>query len=255
MSSLPARSWSYWALRYRRTWRGSVVTGLLVPVLYLAAMGLKLGSLVNHAHGHLQGVDYLSFLAPGLLAAQAMQVGAGESMWPVLGAVKWAKTYEAMLAAPLRVIDVLLGHLGWMTVRLIEVCTIFLAVCAAFGALPSPWAAVALPAAVLTGFAFAAPIAAFSATRRNDTGFALLFRFLIVPLFLFSGTFFPIRQLPGPLQPVAWATPLYHGVQLCRSLTLGRPDLGDLVHVAYLVCFAALGVAVARITYRRRLVV
>jgi lipooligosaccharide transport system permease protein len=126
---------------------------------------------------------------------------------------------------------------------------------AAFGTVLSPFALAALPVAVLTGVAFAAPIAAFSATQTNDVGFSTLYRIVLVPLFLFSGTFFPVDRLPGWLQPVADATPLEHGVALCRALVLGHPGgwaaAGD---AGYLLALAALGTVAAHFTYRRRLV-
>ncbi len=213
------RSMRYWMYQYKRTWRGSITTSFLYPVLYLAAMGLGLGSLIK---GHVDGVRYLDFLAPGLLASTAMQIGGNEAMYPVMAAIKWLRTYFAMLATPLTVIDVLVGHLAWIALRLVMVTSIYLVIMAAFGTVHSPLAILALPVGVLTGLAFAAPIAAFAAAQQNDTGFSTIYRFGLIPLFLFSGTFFPITQLPGWLQPVAEATPLYHGVALCRSLVLGH---------------------------------
>ncbi len=253
---MPLRALGYWAYQYKRTWRSSITTSFLYPVLYLAAMGIGLGSLVDqHAHT-VDGVKYLQFLAPGLLAATAMQIGANEAMYPVMGAIKWIRTYFAMLASPLGVDDVLFGHLGWIAVRLLTVSGIYLAVMVLFGCVLSPLAVLALPAAVATGLAFAAPIAAFSATQDKDAGFTALYRFGLIPLFLFSGTFFPVQQLPGWLQAVAYVTPLYHGVSLCRALVLGQahwwPALGD---VAYLLALITIGVVLARITFRRRLVV
>jgi lipooligosaccharide transport system permease protein len=249
------RALGYYGYAYKRTWRSSVTTSFLYPVLYLAAMGVGLGTLVNRHSHTVGGVTYLQFIAPGLLAATAMQVAGNESMYPVLAAIKWVGTYLAMLASPLRVVDVLLGHLGWIVVRLVLVGTIYLAVMAAFGTTLSLFAIAALPAAVLTGLAFAAPISAFAAGQQNDTGFTTIYRFGLIPLFLFSGTFFPVSQLPGWLQPIADATPLYHGVALCRALTLGQaqwwPAMGD---VLYLAGLATVGFVLARIAYERRLV-
>jgi lipooligosaccharide transport system permease protein len=123
-----------------------------------------------------------------------------------------------------------------------------------FGATQGPEAILSVPAAVLTGLAFAAPISAFAATQENDSGFNAVFRFGIIPLFLFSGTFFPISQLPAFLQPLAWATPLWHGVELCRGLALGTIDpLGFAVHTGYLLVVAGLGCAAALWAYQRRL--
>jgi lipooligosaccharide transport system permease protein len=250
------RALRYWAYQYKRTWRGSVTTSFLYPVLYLAGMGVALGSLVNrHAH-HVQHVRYLVFLAPGLLAATAMQIGGNEATYPVMAAIKWMRTYLAMLATPLRVADVLLGHLGWIAVRLVTVSVIYVAIMAVFGTVLSPLVLIAVPAAVLTGLAFAAPIAAYAATQDTDTAFSTIYRLVLVPLFLFSGTFFPVSQLPGWLVGVAYATPLYHGVALCRDLTLGQlHPLADALHGAYLLALAGAGFVAALVSYRRRLVV
>jgi lipooligosaccharide transport system permease protein len=246
---------AYWRYQYKRTWRGSITTSFLYPVLYLAAMGLGLGSLVNHHVGKVGGVAYLDFLAPGLMASTAMQVGGNEAMYPVMGAIKWLRTYFAMLATPLDVIDVLLGHVTWIGLRLVMVASIYLAIMTAFGTVHSALALLAVPMAVMTGLAFAVPIAAFSAAQQNDTGFSAIYRFGLVPLFLFSGTFFPIGQLSGWLQPVAQATPLYHGVAMCRGLALGHiAPWSALGHCSYLAAAIALGFWAATRSYRRRLV-
>jgi lipooligosaccharide transport system permease protein len=231
-----------------------VATSFLVPVLYLAGMGLGLGSLVDHHVHRVDGVRYLDFIAPGLLAATAMQIGAADAMYPVMGAIKWWRTYTAMLATPLRVADVLLGHLAWMATRVAIVAGAYLVVLAAFGAAVSPLAVLALPAAVLTGLAFAAPVAAFSATQDKDLAFTTIYRFAIVPLFLFSGTFYPVDRLPAWLRPVAQVTPLYRGVDLCRGLCLGTlRAVPAVLDVAELVGLVAVGVAVGLRTYTRRL--
>jgi lipooligosaccharide transport system permease protein len=255
---LPLRSFAYWAYQYKRTWRSSLTSSFLNPILFLAAMGVGLGSLVNKNAGssaRLGGVGYLTFLAPGLLAASAMQTAAQESTYPVMGAIKWIRTYHAMLATPLRIVDVLVGHLAWIAVRLLLVTTVFVAVMTAFGATRSWTVLFAIPAAVLTGMAFSAPIAAFAATRESDASFAAIFRFLVIPMFLFSGTFFPVSQLPALLRPLAYVTPLWHGVDLCRDLALGRVPLGRTVlHVAYLLVWVGAGGVLALGAFRRRLV-
>jgi lipooligosaccharide transport system permease protein len=253
--SFAVREFRYWLTNYRRTWRGSIYTSFLFPVLYLGAMGLGLGKLVDaHGTARLGGVSYLVFLAPGLLAAAAMQSGIEESTYPVLGSVKWRRTYYAAAASPLRPADIFHGHLLFTTMRLAMNSAIFLAVMAAFGAVTSAWALAAVPVAVLTGVAFAAPIEAWAITVTKDTSFALVFRFGMIPLFLFSGTFFPVTQLPAWIRPLAYATPLWHGVALCRSLSLGTATVGGaLVHVGYLAALAAVSIAVGERTYRRRL--
>jgi lipooligosaccharide transport system permease protein len=253
--AMAVRAFRFWLVNYRRTWKGSIYSSVLNPVLYLGAMGLFLGKLVNqHGSARLGGVSYLAFLAPGLLAAAAMETAMGESTYPVLASVKWLKTYQAAAATPLRPADLFRGHLIFTTMRVTMNAMIFLAVMAAFGAVRSPWVLAALPVAVLTGLAFAAPIDAYAVTREKDQGFAMLFRFGMIPMFLFSGTFFPLSQLPAWIRPVAYLTPLWHGVALCRALSLGNASIGAaLGHVAYLAAVTLAGVAAGAWTYRRRL--
>jgi lipooligosaccharide transport system permease protein len=260
--SLAGRQLRFWLTNYRRTWRGSIFRSVLNPVLFLGSIGLGLGTLVNRhlasAHGAvpLSGVSYLTFLAPGLLAAAAMETAVGESTYPVYGSVKWDKTYQAAVASPLRPVDLFHGHVLFVTLRLAMNCAIFLAVAAAFGAVHSAWMIAALPVAVLTGLAFATPIEAWAVTRTRDTSFTMIFRFFMIPLFLFSGTFFPITQLPAWLRPVAYLTPLWHGVSLCRALNLGTVDPGQVViDVGYLAALATAGLLAGHRTYRRRLYV
>ena len=251
------RAFGYWMAQYRRTWRGTAISTVVQPLWFLAAMGLGLGALVDAGTGSasLGGVGYLQFLAPGLLAATAMQTASFESTYPVMGAIKWHRTYHAMLAAPLRVVDTLLGHLLFVVFRLTVTSAVFLLVMATFGAVGSPWAVLALPVAVLTGMAFAPAVFAFAATTDNEAGFAMLFRFGIMPMFLFSGTFFPVEQLPGWLEPVAWVVPLWHGVDLCRDLALGQPSVtGALAHVGYLLVWVLAGFVAARRAFGKRLV-
>ena len=254
---LALRSFEYWLFQYKRTWRGSVISTILFPVLFLASMGLGLGTLVDSStSGGVEGHSYLVFLAPGLLAATAMQTAVGESTYPVMGAIKWVKTYHAMLATPLGVLDVLVGHLLYIGVRVLIGSTIFLAVMTAFGAVDSPLALFTLPAALLTGLAFATPVVAYSAVLDNDFGFAVLQRFVVVPLFLFGGVFYPVSQLPLVLEQVAYLTPLWHGVALSRDLALGTATVGaTLLHVAYLSVWVVVGFAFAARNYQRRLAV
>lgn len=251
------RQLRFWLTDYRRTWRGSIISTVLNPLLYLGAMGLGLGTLVDqHGTARLGGVSYLVFLAPGLLAASAMGTGVGEATYPVFGSVKWNHTYQAAVSSPLRPADLFHGHLLFVALKLTMTSAVFLAVAALFGAITSPLAIAALPVAVLTGLAFTAPIEAWTVTRTKDTSLAVVYRFGLIPLFLFSGTFFPVSQLPVWVQPVAYATPLWHGVALCRSLTLGQiPVLESLGHTAYLIALALAGLYAGHRTYRRRLYV
>jgi lipooligosaccharide transport system permease protein len=255
--SFALRELRFWLTDYRRTWRGSIYSSVLSPVLYLGAMGLGLGSLIDaRGTASLGGVSYLAFLAPGLLAANAMQTAMSNSTYPVLGSVKWLKTYQAAAATPLRPRDIFHGHLLFTLLRLAMNSTIFLVVMTAFGAARSPWVIAALPVAMLTGLAFAAPVEAFAVLQNKDLPFSILYRFGLIPLFLFSGTFFPVTRLPAWARPVAYATPLWHGVTLCRSLSLGTATAGGaLEHLAYLILLAAAGIVAGRLAYRRRLYV
>jgi lipooligosaccharide transport system permease protein len=258
VSSGALRSYGYWATTYKQTWRGSVTAGFVNPLLYLAALGVGLGSLVDKHQGTssptLSHVSYLAFLAPGLLASTAMQTGTGESTWPVMASFRWTRQYHAMLATPLRVSDIVIGHVAWIATRIFGTAALFTAVLSVFGVIRSPGILLAIPAAVLVGLAFAAPIMAFAATRETDNSFAVLNRFVVLPLFLFSGTFFPISQLPTWTHPVAYVTPLWHGVQLCRGLDLGHVSVPALMgHTAVLLAYTATGVVAALRTYRGRL--
>jgi lipooligosaccharide transport system permease protein len=252
--SYAVRSYEFWLTFYRRTWRGSVATSIVNPVFYLGALGIGLGTLVNKSSSTPGGVEYLAFVAPGVLAATAMQVASNEASWPVLGSIRWTRVYYAMLATPLQIRDIVFGHQAWMVTRVVSSCAVYLAVIAAFGGIHSPLGVLALPACFLVGLAFSAPMAAYAATAENDGAFVVVNRFLIIPMFLFSGTFFPVTQLPAALEWLAYATPLWHGVDLCRSLTLGRVDWPlAAVHVLYLAAWGTAGVVCALHTYRRRL--
>ncbi|HEX6392337.1 MAG TPA: ABC transporter permease [Acidimicrobiales bacterium] len=259
MSLSPAlRTSAYFARAYRRTWRASVAATFINPLLYLLAMGVGLGSFVNKgAHTSALGqLSYLQFVAPALAATAAATTATGESMYPVLGAIRWQRTYYAMLSTPLGVRDVVIGHLLWMATRIAMAVASYLVVMAAFGAIVSYWAVAVLPVGVLTGMAFAAPLAAFAVRQQSDNPFPLVFRLGLVPLFLFSGVFFPISQLPAGVRFIAYITPLWHGVDLSRQLTLGDVSIGSAaVHVVFLAGLTGLGVATALRNYQRRLLV
>jgi lipooligosaccharide transport system permease protein len=245
-------------LQYRRTFRSSIFSSFLSPVMFLAAMGLGLGSYVSDsAIDDIGGVPYLVFLAPGLLAATAMQSASFEATFPIIGGLAWSKIFHAMYATPISPRDIAIGNLVWIGARLTLISAVFTVVIVLFGAAHSPLVVLAIPAATLTGLAFAAPIAAFSATQKTPDRFAAIFRFGITPLFLFSGTFFPLESLPEAVRPLAWITPLYHGGALTRGLSLGTlldDPLLALVHVLVLVGCVAVGAWAMIRTIEHRLV-
>jgi lipooligosaccharide transport system permease protein len=172
-----------------------------------------------------------------------------------MGAVKWQRQYHAMLAAPMGPADLVLGTAAFVVLRVAIASAAFTLVAALLGALPSPLALVAALVAVLCGAAHAPATMAFSAAQDNDYYFALLFRFGVLPAFLFAGTFFPVDQLPGWIRPLAWVTPLWHGTSAARQLALGAPDwLAVGAHCAYLLLWTVGGVWLAVRVFTRRLV-
>jgi lipooligosaccharide transport system permease protein len=238
---------------FAKLWHAFAFSTFVMPVLFLAAMGLGLGGLVDDRPGDVQGLSYLHFVTPGLMVAAAMQQAAGESLWPVLGGVKWDHRYYAMVSSPLSSFDVYLGLQAWVAIRITMSASAFVIVAAVLGGLVSPWAVLAVPATVLCALAFAAPLSAYAITRQNDIPFAMIMRLGVMPLFLFSGTFFPISNLPGWSRPLAWLSPLWHGAELARHATTADAHAGDVVHVIVLMAVVAAGAWAGRWTFRRRL--
>ena len=244
-------------MAYRRTWKGTVISSFVVPLLYILAMGVLLGGFIQGDPTRLEGAStYLAFVAPGMLAAQTMTTVVGEVTYPVMGMIKWQRVYFGMIATPLAVPDIVLAHLGFVAFRVATVAAVFLAVMAPFGVFASVGGVlVAFVVQVLLGLAFAAPVYALSARLPDESGFSLVFRLGVIPMFLFSGAFFPVSNLDAPLEALAKLTPLWHGVDLTRMLVLGRVD-GPmaLVHVGYLLAMTLVGWVLATRSLRRRLV-
>ena len=246
-----------WLVMYRRTWRASIWSSVGGPLFYLGAMGYGLGSLVDkNGTAALGGVPYVVFVAPAVLGFQAMNSGMSNASFPVFGGIHWNRVYIAARASMLSPADIYRGHLLFIAMRIAMNSAIFVAFMAGFGLIKSVWGIFLLPAAVLLGIAFATPIAAWAVTLETQTTLNYLFRFGSVPLMLFSGTFFPISRLPEWIRPLAYATPLWHGVALCRSLSLGTVDLGAAaINVGYLVAMTGVGLWLGDRSYRRRLYV
>jgi ABC-type multidrug transport system permease subunit len=237
---------------YRRIWRGTVLSSFLLPVLFLLAMGLTVGAYVDR--GGALGLRYLDYIAPGLLASTALQVAVGESTWSVLSAFQWQRTYHAMAASPLRVRDIVAGHLGYVLLRVLLSAAGFMIVMTGFGAVHSVWAPAALPVAVLVGLATAAPIFAYSATIRTEFMLPVLFRFVVVPMTLFAGVFFPVDSMPPAARVLAYLSPLWHGVELARAATLGvAPAWGVWPHLAVLLLWGVAGYLLAVRQFSRKL--
>lgn len=246
-------------IAYRRTWRGTVITSFVNPVFFLAAMGAGVGQLVDGGSGRGLPIPYITFVASGLIAANAMQIGAGDGAFPVMAGLKWRKNFHGTITTPLDAEDIIWGRLIWAVGRLIFVLLVFAIIAVMFGALEAGPALLAIGPGVLTGIAFTTAITAWTLNQEDDRSLSSLFRFGIVPLFLFSGTFFPISQLPNWLEPVAYVTPLFHGVELVRRLALpgvGSPVITEMpawIHLAYLVVMAGLGVFFAIRSLDKRL--
>jgi lipooligosaccharide transport system permease protein len=239
---------------YRRNWRATVISSVVQPLLALLAFGVALGSLVRPSP-MTGGVPYLIYLAPALLAMAAFQNAATESTWPIKSAFKWQRTYLAITATPVSSGQLLAGQLLWIALRLLFSGAAYLAVIALFGGVTGLGVLASLVFATLCGMAFAAPVVALSAgVEREGPAFNALFRFVVLPLSLFSGTYFPVSQLPEWGRPLAWASPLWHGTELARGAALGtlRP-LPAAGHVAFLVVLLVTGVLLARWQFAKRL--
>ncbi len=243
---------------YRRNWRATAVSSVLQPLLFLLAFGVGFGGLIDGTGRAAQatgGVDYLVWLAPALLCVSAVQTAVFDSTYPVLSGFKWQRFFVAMTATPISPGQVAAGHLAWTTLKIGGAGAVYLGLIAAFGGVRSPGIVLALVAAMLSGLAVAALVTAFTAAVEDEgTAFSVLFRLVLIPMTLFSGTFFPVDRLPAWVRPVTWVSPLWHGTELARAAALGRwvvlPALG---HAAFLVALVALGTAVAVARFRRRL--
>ncbi|QUQ64971.1 ABC transporter permease [Kutzneria sp. CA-103260] len=244
----------YWMRRYRHTWLGTVVISVLNPLLFLTGIGLGLGRLVDQAGGTTSGFTYLAFFAPGLLAASSMQTAFIEATRPVYEALHTTNTYRATATTPMRPGDILLGHLLFIAFRVLTTSAVFVLVMTAMGASVSR-SVILLPlGATLTGLAFATPGAALAARVTGSQQLTTGFRFVIMPLYMFSGTFFSADSLPGFLPQLARLTPLWHGVELCRELSLATATASTVaVHVLYLGALTVAGALFATRSYRLQL--
>ncbi len=241
---------------FRRLWRLNVMASFVQPMLYLLGLGVGVGALVDRNAGSsdvLGSLPYVAFVAPGLLVTTAMSVCSDESMWPVMGGLRWQRLYHGIAATPLGARDIVGGHAVWMATRAALAATAVSLALALFPATRSWGLAPAVLVAALVGVAFAMPIMAVSIGAELDGVFAALQRFVLVPLFLFGGAFYPLDQLPGVVQWLARVAPLWHGVVVARGLTTGGVDLlAAAGHLAYVALWAVVGgvVAVRRLSSR-----
>lgn len=238
----------------RRFWRSMLIVGVVTPLLYVLALGVGLGTVVDQ-HRSTLGVPYLVFVAPAFLTAASLQIATGDATFPVMSGFKWVRTFHGMAATPLTPRQVCDGLLIWIGLRAVANSAVYLAVLAAFGGVRRGWVVLAVPAATLTGLAFAAPVAALAASVKSEgNAFNVLFRFVVTPMFLFSGTFYPISQLPQWGRWLARVSPLWHGTELARDAGIGGLSGSSVLgHVAYLAAWLAVGVMLARWRFRLRL--
>jgi lipooligosaccharide transport system permease protein len=231
----------------RRIWRSMAVVGIFTPLAYVLSLGVGLGTLVD-SHSNALGVPYIVFVTPAFLTAAALQIAAADAAFPIMAGFKWIRTFHGMAATPLTPAQICDGQLLWVAIRVFANSAVYLAIMAAFGGTQRWWVLLTLPVATLTAMAFAAPIAALAATLEHEgNGFNMVFRFVVTPMFLFSGTFYPISQLPRWGRELAYVSPLWHGTVLARGAAIGHlgtlPALG---HLGYLLAWLVVGLALAR---------
>ncbi|MDQ3312256.1 MAG: ABC transporter permease [Actinomycetota bacterium] len=257
--STPAavRYWEGELTVYKRIWFSNVLGSFVQPMLYLLGIGVGVGSLIDDGGGStasLGGVPYVAFFAPAILAEATMMLCAQDSLWPVMDGFMWSYRYRSAAATPLGSNDLVAGIGLWHATRSLIAASGVAVALLLFDDTRSWGLVPAIGFAVLTGLAFTMPISAWSASRESDKSFPAIMRFGILPMFLFGGAFYPVSELPGWLRPAAYATPLYHGIELCRrsvieTLTWER----GLIHVGALVGFIVIGTLLCRRVFAKRL--
>ncbi|WP_240605944.1 ABC transporter permease [Planctomonas deserti] len=259
--TLPRRWGALYVAEHRTrsmaAYKGTIIaTGIGNPVVYLFALGVGLATLVDaNVGGAGATVSYLTFVAPALLASAAVTIATEEFSYPILGAFKWNPTFFAINASPISPRQIVDGQMLSVLVRMVPSCIVYFLFMLVFGAVPSPIGWLSILAAVATGMAVGAVLMSYVSTLQTDSGqIALLMRFGLTPMFLFSGTFFPLAQLPAYLQWIGWISPLWHGTELGRVFSYGAPEpiWLTVAHVLYLAAWFVFGwLASRRVTARR----
>lgn len=238
------RIWEKNYIAYRRLWK-VVFSGFFEPVFYLLAVGIGVGALVGEvelANG--DAVPYAAFVAPAMMAASAMNGAVIETTFNIFFKLQFGKVYEGILTTPMQPMDIAIGEIGWALLRGVLYSTAFVGVMFALGMTESWLAIFAVPAATLVGFAFGAVGLAATTWMKSWQDFDLV-SLVTMPLFLFSGTFYPLSVYPEPLQQLARVSPLYHGTELLRGFTLGALDMSMFGHAAFLLVMGLVGAGVA----------
>lgn len=256
------RRWGWWyqaewrLLGMKAYWTSVLGSALITPALYVLAMGIGLGTLVDSSSGGVAGVPYLTFVAPGLLISTVVMSSTNELMYPVMDGFKWSKLYFSRAATTASTTQVAIGDLVAVTLRMVAEAAAFWLMLVALGAVEPTWSWLMIPIAAVAGMAFGAPLAAFAASK-DDEGFAfsMIQRFVVMPMFLFAGTFYPLTAMPGYLQWIGWISPMWHGTQLARAVSFGLPLTGAEValHVGFLLALLILGTWLTVRAFTRRL--
>ncbi|QCP00597.1 ABC transporter permease [Arthrobacter sp. 24S4-2] len=263
VSAARARRWGsfYYAEQVLRVMKGYgwtiVMYGVGQPVAYLFAMGVGLATLVDtNSEAVFGGVSYLAFIAPALLISAAVMTAANEFTFPVMDGFKWRRVYYGPHASPLTPEQIATGHIMAVTLRFLLQSALYFVVVALFGASPSGWGWVSVLVATLAGLSFGLPLMAYAATITDDKGqFAMVMRFIVMPLFLFSGTFFPLDTLPLVVRWIGWISPIWHGTELGRVFSYGYEEspLLTIAHIVFLVGLAVAGWMLTKRQFVRRL--
>ena len=240
-------------LAYKHYWI-AFITGFFEPIFYLAAVGFGVGQFIGDVSFGGARIDYPTFLAPGLLATATLNGAVFDGFFSPFFKLNWMKTYDGIITTPVSIPDIALGEIIWALIRGTIYGAGFLIVILLLGLIESPWGALALPAVMLSAGALSAGAMCLTGITKQISSLEKVMTLIVIPLFLFSGTFYPLTVYPGFLRPIVQATPLYHSAALLRSLTTGEVGPGTLWHVAYLAAFFAIAATVAIRLMRKRLV-
>jgi lipooligosaccharide transport system permease protein len=240
-------------LAYKHFWI-AFVSGFFEPFFYLVAVGFGVGQFIDKVPFAGARIEYATFLAPGLLAASTLNGAIFDGFFAPFFKLNWMKTYDGIVTTPISIPDIAVGEVVWATIRGTIYGTGFLVVMLILGLIDSAWALFAIPAVMLSAGALSAGAMVLTGSTRQISSLEKVMTLVVFPLFLFSGTFFPVSLYPGPLQPIVKATPLYHAATLLRSLTTGLVSPATLGHVAYLAAMFVIAGAIAVRLIRRRLV-
>ncbi|MFI7135070.1 ABC transporter permease [Nonomuraea sp. NPDC050153] len=241
----------YYLVGFRRTWKAALLTTFGLPLLTLLGLGMGVGHYLTEGF---DGLPYLHWIVPGLIASTAVSVAVGNSTWPVLAKLSWTGSYGIQLATPLRVADILGGHVAFVLFRVLLSCAGLLIVSAAFGVLRSPSSLLVVPLTLLLALSCAAPTFAFSSSVPSETYFSALTRFVVIPMSLFAGVFFPVETLPAAARLLAYVSPLWSGICLIRSAVQNVATPWPVaLHLLYLALWAAAGWLLAHHRFRLKL--